>query len=139
MLSLEQPMCIIAIMIKMCKLCFILFRCLFLSTYLQRKKITVVEWYWCAPMFMYMCWERTIRAYIMNVTYFSMHENLNSVNSHRRPKQISCGSMNSIEITHEYGTIQNAMHPNVLKSMRLSLLLLLFLSSMVAHLCCYFG
>lgn len=52
--------------------------------------------------------ENTIRANIHNeyrITYLSIHENLNSVNSHRRPKQISCGSMNFIEIVREYVTI----------------------------------
>lgn len=133
--QLEQTMCNIAIMIKNAKTVFCGYFALFLSTCLHRKwkqrpsiRWCMYTWYGRMLVIMHTCWEHNTG--IRNeytVAYLSMHENLNSVNSHRRPKQISCGSMNSIEIAREYATLLHTkcIASNALKPIYWLLLLLL--------------
>lgn len=129
---LEQTMCNIAIMIKNAKTVFgsVVSLYFYQRVYTEnknnhRRRIGVYIFgtvYARIYAHMLRAHNTGIRnEYTHRRAYLSMHENLNSVNSHRRPKQISCGSMNSIEIAREYATLLHAkcIAANALKPIRI--------------------
>lgn len=107
-----------------------------LAVYTHTEK-KLSSWLHASNMLSFVCY--------VHLLYLCMHENLNSINSHWRPKQISCGSMNSIQLHTWTNTIESeCILFNAFKFdasdrlLVLLLLLLLMLMLMLLMVLCYY-